>query len=193
MISFDVPAYQIATGRFFKIVVDGVADLDPVLSQVARSSTIHAGPTRNVSGTSPLEQDMVSVERKFSVPDAVIRESQLNEYGLIILGVAIDYVNDLGGHLIAMLSDVTEASGNAIDAGGAPLSWDLILDQIERVEIEFDADGNPRLPSLMGNPNTLELLSAIPRTPEHDLRFASILEKKRQDYDAQKRRRQLSC
>jgi hypothetical protein len=90
------------------------------------------------------------------------------------------------------VSEVTDATGNSISAAGQSLSHDLILDAIERVEIDFDDEGNPRMPSLMAHPQTLVPLARIQPTDEQERRYEQIMTAKKAAHDAKKRHRRLS-
>lgn len=92
---------------------------------------------------------------------------------------------------ISTLSDVTDLTGNKVDAGGRPLSWDLITDAFEKIEIEFDEHGGTGL-SLMLHPDTYARLAALgPPTAEQQARHDAVLARKRAEWEARRRPRRL--
>ena len=47
----------------------------------------------------------------------------------------------LSGALIDSIVRVTELTGNRVDAGGQPLSWDHVIDAVETMDVSFDENG----------------------------------------------------
>jgi hypothetical protein len=192
VIRFDTPAYQKSMAEFAQSVVNGLADIHPVVGQLRRQPTAHAGPTRNVAGPEPLDHSMFRLEQQVAIPDDVIRQSLLDDYGSSLIDIGAQFCEQLTERFVQQMSEVTDAAGNAISAEGRPLSYDLILDALEQVEIDFDEDGNPRMPSVMISPQALALLARIPSTDEQRRRYEEIMTRKKAAHDAQKRHRRLS-
>jgi hypothetical protein len=192
VIRFDTPAYQKAMAEFAQSVVNGLAEIHPVVGQLRRHATAHAGPTRNVPGPEPLDHPMFRLEQRVTIPDNVIRESLLDDYGSSLVEIGAQFCDQMTERFVQRMSEVTDATGNSLDVEGRPLSHDLILDAIERVEIDFDDEGNPRMPSLMANPQTLAPLARIQPTDEQIRRYEQIMTAKKAAHDAQKRHRRLS-
>jgi hypothetical protein len=63
---------------------------------------------------------------------------------------------------------------------------------LEKMYIEFDEEGQPKLPSLVMHPNLYEKVKEIKPTKEQEKTRAEIIERKRSEYNAQKRTRRLS-
>lgn len=91
------------------------------------------------------------------------------------------------------LSKICEATGNVVDAAGRPLTHELILSALEKVEIDFDVNDEPIMPTLVVHPEMAEKLSKLPPpTPAQDAAFRALMERKRGDYRARRPPRQLS-
>lgn len=191
MIRFDVPAYQTAMTEFAQSVLRGMAALDPTIGQVQREPTVHAGPTRNVPGSQPVDHPMFRLEPRAVIPEDVVRHGRFDDYATALVGMAAEFRDQVTGQLSRALGDVTNATGNTVDGGGRPLSHDLIFDALERVEIDFDDEGTPLLPDLMMNPKTADALARLEPTPEQRRRRDDILARKRAAHDAEKRTRRL--
>jgi hypothetical protein len=107
------------------------------------------------------------------------------------LKVVDEYVSAIGSTFVDIARDITDATGNTIDAGGRPLSWDVIIDGLEQKEIAFDKDGRMN-ETLVMNPKTAALLASIEMTPAQTARLERVLQKKRDQWDAKQRTRRLS-
>ncbi len=192
MVRFDIPAYNKAMSEFADSVLWGIAALDPLIGQIARRRTIHAGPTRNVSGTRPVDHPLTSFHHEFTLHADVIRASQLEEFTWVLFQLAEAHRRHVAQAFTEMLRDITEATGQSLSGGGRPFSLDIFLDVLNMVEIDFDADGNPIMPSVIGGSGITAKLAALEPTQEQDQRLAAILCQKKAEHDAQKRHRRLS-
>ena len=137
-----------------------------------------------------MDHDRTHFEGDYALHVDAIRETDDEAFITAICGVAEQYAAAVGATLFRTASDITDATGNSIDVGGRPLSWDLILDMLERTEIAFDDDGQPTT-QLVAGPKTTMLMQAIEKTPEQERRYQEIMQRKKDAWDAQQRPRRL--
>ena len=90
------------------------------------------------------------------------------------------------------MEELTEATGNVVNAGGRPFSWDLYCDMLEKVQLEFDESSRPMLPTLVTSPQLYGRIKDMEPSPEQAKRFREIIEKKKAEHNAKKRTRRLS-
>lgn len=64
----------------------------------------------------------------------------------------------LVGFFVDGMSKVTEGTGNVVDAGGEELSFELIYEMLEKVEVSVDENDELVMPSLLMHPNQAEKL-----------------------------------
>jgi hypothetical protein len=188
--SLAIPAYDGALDTLKTSIVAGMVGVDTLLGQIASRTTGHAGPVRNVPGSNPVDHDRTHFEGDYAIPIDTIRETDVDAFIMAICGVAEQYAAAMGATLLRTAEDITDATGNSIDAEGRPLSWDLILDAYEGTEIAFDDDGQPTTQLVM-NPRTAMLLQAMEKTPEQERRYQEIMQRKKDEWDAQQRPRRL--
>jgi hypothetical protein len=186
-----IPSYDRALHNFLSSVVEGLRDVDPLLGEIRSRQTGHAGPVRNVPGPEPVDHVLTRFEEEFAIHADVIRQTEVEQFVSIIVDVVEKYLEAMSRTFVETAQDVTEAVGNVIDAGGKPLSWDLILDGLEMREIAFDKDGRVSGLQLMMNPRTAEMLTSIEMTEEQERRLNDILQRKKEAWDAQQRTRRL--
>jgi hypothetical protein len=185
-----IPAYDSALDTLKTSIVDGMVSIDPMLGQIASRTTGHAGPVRNVPGPNPVDHERTHFEGGYALHIDAIRETDVEAFIAAICGVAEQYAAAMGATLLRTAEDITDATGNAIDAGGRPLSWDLILDGLEMTEVAFDDDGQPTT-QIAASPKTVALMQAIEKTPEQERRYQEIMQRKKDAWDAQQRPRRL--
>jgi len=96
--------------------------------------------------------------------------------------------------LFAKLNEAVEEVGNSFDAQGQPLSAELILKMWERMQFDFDEQGNPKMPTLVFNPvqkpNVEEQFRRLKHEPLLRKQHQEIMNRKRLDwYDRESRRK----
>lgn len=188
--SLAIPAYDLALQSLMSSIIDGMIEVDPVLGQIHSRTTGHAGPTRNVPGSYPVDHELTHVEAVFELHVDHIRTADVDAFVTAICEVAEKYEESLGTAFFETMKDVTSAVGNAINAEGKPFTWDLFLDGLERMEIVFDKNGH-QLTQVIVNPETGRILQSVEITLEQDRRYQEIMKRKKDEWDAQQRSRRL--
>ena len=93
------------------------------------------------------------------------------------------------------LNQITAKTGNIVDAGGQAISPDLILQMLEKIEIDFNEDGQPQLPTLVLSPEYYERLKE--KMPEwekdehYNRKFNELIQRKRQEWHDRESHRKL--
>ena len=192
MLSLNISEYESATLRFITEVMQGFLGVDPLFSGIERDYTTHRGPIRNVPGDTPLDQSMFAVSGESSISWDSIRNGKIDEYTHFLVDLSESQRKSLARHFFKNISEITDATGRTVNAKGQPLTVDLILDLLEKVEFGFDDDGNPQYPTLVLPPAAIERLKKLEFTPEQEKRRQQIIEEKRARFNASKRTRRLS-
>jgi hypothetical protein len=96
--------------------------------------------------------------------------------------------------LFATLHEAVEEVGNSLDAEGQPLSAELILKMWERIQLDFDEQGNPKMPTLVFNPiqhqRVEEQFRRLATEPDLMKRRREIMNRQRLDwYDRESHRK----
>jgi len=192
MLSLNIPEYESAALRFIAEVMHGFLNIDPLFSGIERSISVHRGPIRNVPGDTPLDQSMFTVSGESSLPWDSVRNGKIDDYTRFLIDISKSQRESLARHFFKNIAEITDATGRSVNAGGQPLTVDLILDLIEKVEFGFDDDGNPQYPTLVLPPAAIKKLKELKFTPEQEQRQKQIIEEKRARFNASKRTRRLS-
>lgn len=98
--------------------------------------------------------------------------------------LANDMARQASLHAIETINEAVETVGNVISARGKPLNPDMILEALEKMEVDFDRKGEPILPTIMVGPDLgVKLKEQIPKWyqeyPHFERRLNEILEIKR--------------
>jgi len=109
--------------------------------------------------------------------------------------VAEDAARQMSQGIYAELQQATEQSGNVVNAKGQPLTQELFLDLLEKIDTEFGPNGEWVPPSLVMHPDIWEANEAKFREWEKDKEFADrqteIINKKREGWHAREALRKL--
>jgi len=97
--------------------------------------------------------------------------------------------------MFARINEVTEKTGNVTKAPLKEFGLKHLNDMLEKIEIEFDEKGEPRLPSMICGPKMAESIMARREQIESDTvekaRKAEILARKKEAFRAREGRRRL--
>jgi len=90
------------------------------------------------------------------------------------------------------VNQITNLTGNLIDAKGRKVSSDLFFELLEKMYIPFDDEGNAIMPSWIAGPELASQIIKLKETNEDKEKLQSIIEKKKKDFYAKKHYRRLS-
>lgn len=186
--------YEIGAERWFSEAVNEMSRaLHPLLAQVSRvelaeGSVPPADGASLPSEASPLYRPMkISHVWTVSVEDVVNFDVQQFLADLYAMADATGGQQVRG--LLDLVSDVTEQTGNVIDGAGRDF-FDVYAETLETIEMTFDEQGRPDLTIVM-HPDQLKRLRGKQPTAEQEARIDAILERRREEWRASRRRRDL--
>ncbi|GEM_PF-2184884 len=118
----------------------------------------------------------------------------------------IRYVDELQGHLvremnrqmssriIERIGSISEQTGNTFDAGGRPLSPQLLIEMLEKYPLDFDEKGEPRFPTFFVGEKLMQSVKRMceeQRADAYEEQFKELIERKRQEWRAREATRRL--
>jgi predicted transcriptional regulator len=192
---FKLPEYHRSLTKFVSIAVHEVMiRKSPILSKI-RSIPSQQIPTFRTTGPSGqvVENSPLQVLTPFTINLADAKTGNFDS-----LFDAIDYASEhllkeAMNHFYSYLDRICAAAGTSVDAKGQPVSHDLILRMLDSVEIGFDENGEPEMPTLVMHPAMAEQIRRLPQPTEAQLRaLADLIDRKRQEHGARQRSRKLS-
>jgi len=192
---FDMPEYDFEQTKF---VHTGVHKLmrakDELFASIQIEEEGDAIPISQNSFESGLvvKNEPVMMESAFIISFEDVRTSSLD-----LLLTQMDQAADEGlkvimGFMFETMRKTSDAAGTAMDANGEPFSHELFLRMLDRVEIAFDSEGNPRMPTIVVHPDTMKNIRELPTETSEQIKARElIIERKRQEHYARKRSRKL--
>jgi hypothetical protein len=186
--------YEVGAGRWFRGAVDEMSRaLHPLLAQIPRVElTEGPGPAPeglpSPSEASPLYRPM-TISHQWTVSVADVVNFNLQQFLTDLHAFAEDTGGQMVRGLLAHITDVTMQTGNVIKGGGRDF-FDVYAETLETIEMTFDDKGNPNLTIVM-SPDQMEKLRHKRPTAEQEARINAILERRREEWRASRRRRDL--
>ena len=127
--------------------------------------------------------------REFSaeseIPSQKILYSSLEEILDCFLPVAEALASDQATMFFEVMEQATKKTGNVVDGRGKPLSFETILEVLEKIQIDFDADGNPSMPTMAISPAMkprIQELMDDPKRAEFEKKQRELIDKKRLEW-----------
>jgi hypothetical protein len=189
-ISFHLPKYSSAMNQLFQEIKVGIEQHDEILSQIQSLSVSHGGITRQVSEPKIVDTPMQRFEAMFEIKVDAFLQTDTDQFAESIYQMINEFHSQQKKYLFEVVGKTSEAVGNVIDAKGRSF-WEAYIEMLETLDVEFDENGKPTY-QLYVNPNTAKKLEETPPTPEQLRKIEEAMEKKRKNFYARKRSRQLS-
>ena len=189
-----LPEYEAAVGQlFFDVVNAFMRAQDPVLNLLRTERVDHlpdasADPSVAVGAhTGPLKVTMraaLSAEATFNLDtDAWIGAAY---------EAATAALDEFMPQFFAGLDRILEQSGQVTSSGGRPFSWDDVIDGLEKLELNFDENGEASGLTLVASPEVAAKMRSTPMTSDQDRRWRELIVRKRDEFNARRRRRTLA-
>ena len=192
---FALPEYTLALVKF---VHNGVSRLmeakDQVWAMIPRAEPTEAVPTtQNTMPSGEVVQNPpVMLEATVVLHYDDIRSSSADALAEQMDSAAGQNLSVVMPHLFDILRRTSDAAGTATDAGGKPFSFELFLASLEKIDISFDENGKPELPTLVVNPVLAKQIQAMPPTTAEQQKLVDeLIERKRREHYARRRDRKL--
>lgn len=173
-----------------------IKKVQPVLGMIRRKVQ-HEGKrfTYETEDGAVLEMQYEQVTTKMELPASEVPTSSIGKAIERAEGAADDMATQMGKVFFERVDEATQAAGTAVDAGGKGFTFDLYCDLMERIELDFDAKGEPVMPTLCASPKALQKASAVLNEALEDAenckRIESIIGKQRERWRAREADRKL--
>lgn len=168
---------------------------DPVLAQI-KGFIQHEGREMKYEqhGGGTVQEGFEEIGTTFEVPIADVPFLIGGKLNSKLEEIAQAIIAESAKRFFKKVGESSEKAGTTMDAGGKPVSAELLLDMSEKMQTDFSSDGNP-LGSWIVHPNMLPAMKKasedIENDPELKRRQADILERQREAWIARESNRKL--
>lgn len=193
---FALPEYERAQFDVFHSVIKALMRAkDALYAQIPEGDPSEMVPvTQNTmpSGVT-VRSEPVLVENRIVFQWDDIRNCNLGALAEQADKAADEGLSVIMRHLFEVAGRTCEAAGTATDLGGAPLTFEAYLAAFSKMELSFDANGEPIMPQMVVNPKTAEMIAKLPpwTAEQHEI-WNAMIDRKRKEYFANRRHRKLS-
>ena len=192
---FFLPEYDQAQAQFMHEGVRALMEAkDPLFASIRKEEKSTLSTTQNTVASGEIVQAKpIEMESGF-----ILTFDQVVSCDVGVLAEQMDVAAEANlkvvmSNMFEHIGRLSNAAGTSVDASGQEFSHDLYLTMLERIEMRFDENDEPVLPTMVVHPKTAEQIAKIgPRTSEQEQAFKGIIEHKRREFNARKRNRQLS-
>ena len=192
----DFPKLKIRLNKKFEAMVSEKIQENPLLSQIRRT-IVHEGNTFTVTSYDgySTKSDYEKFASEFNIDADTVRKKGPDAFYEKIPILSKEIADKMSQHTIDTLEKVTEATGNVVRSkeGITPNS---ILEALEKIEIGFDENGNPIMPTIVMSPHDFEVFKSKEKeweaqAPALEARRKEIIDKKRKEWVDKESNRKL--
>lgn len=193
---FALPEYERAQFEVFHSAVHGLMKAkDTLYAQIPEGDPSEMIPTtqNTMPSGETVRSEPLLIENKIVFQWNDIRKCNLEALAEQANKAAEERLAVIMPHFFATVGRTCEAAGTATDMAGAPLTFESHLAALSKIELRFDANGEPIMPQLVVNPETAKILAKQPPwTAEQQEKWNAMIDRKRKEYFASRRHRKLS-
>ncbi|HKC61217.1 MAG TPA: hypothetical protein VKB92_14115 [Myxococcales bacterium] len=132
------------------------------------------------------------MQTTFVEPHDAIENLDLGAWTVMVQEAVDEALSVCMPQVFERLGGIASDAGQVVDARGRPFSFDLLIEGIEKTQIDFDDEGKPQIPAVFVGPDLYAQIAALPPpTDEERARFDALIAKKKQEFDARHRHRKL--
>lgn len=165
---------------------------NPILGQISSYKKIHPGGFHYAHNDKELNTELKAIESVIELKYDDILNFNFDAFCEQIYSYAKQRLDQIEESIFNSVSEVSELTGNVVDNRGKPITAELLLQLLEKLELSFDEEGKFHIPSLVVSPETMKEIKKIEAGEDYQKKYLEIIEKKRKQYNAKKRIRRLS-
>jgi len=176
-------------------VVASAKQSSPMIGQVNRHR-VHEGSSSAMHRESGEVEDVEiqKIEAGVELPTNTLLYGPLDD----LLKSFREIGRELGAQQEMIMFDTfeqaTSKTGNVVNDKGSPLTTDLFFQVLETIEIDFDGNGSPRMPTMVVNPAMAEQIARLQQEsdrPDVKARYDALMRKKKMEWRAREADRTL--
>ncbi len=184
------PAYELAERRLYDAVFWAKVKSDPLLSQIRFARSEHIGPIRAISGDDPYDTRMEPHGGVLAVSLGTFLSMDFAAFIEAVANAAEQAVGSMKTMMFGHVGAISDRVGNTVD-GTDKGATEALKELFMRVDVDFDDDGNPRWPTLVGPPAQREIIRNALTTLEDDAELTQRVAALRSEFLRNRPKRRL--
>lgn len=164
----------------------------PIFGKVGKRRELHPGGQRYLGEGKPMDVPFEKMGAEIHVEGDAVKQCDIETFATRLFEFAEAREKNIMESFIKNMNLITDYTGNVFDNKGAPASVDNLIEMFDKMEIPFNRDGTPKLPSMLTSPSMQESLKSVMSSEEFKIRFEKVIQKKRNEYYASICHRRLS-
>ncbi|HEX4029124.1 MAG TPA: hypothetical protein VHX20_02110 [Terracidiphilus sp.] len=194
-VPFSLPEYECAQFKFLHAAVGKLMKAkDSLYASIPEAPPWEGIPT--TQNTMPsgevVENKPLMIESRIVIKWDDVRSCNLDALAGQADAMAEERLSIVMPHFFRVFEKTCNAAGTGTDAGGKPFSFELYLAGLEKIELQFDREGEPILPTLVVHPTMAKQMESLPPpTEEQQQAYKDLIERKRGEFNARRRYRKL--
>lgn len=186
--------YGAAASAWISLAVDTWScELHPLLAEIRREPIgdlprpeEHAPETSDLA--SPLFRG-IEASHSLTIDVQEALRGDVDSFLTMAFDLADAFGSQLMKGMLAHISEICDASGQTVSAEGRDF-FDVMIETLETIDISFDENGKHNL-TVVVNPDTAKKLGDKNPTPEQEARAEQVLDRRRKEWNASRRRHDL--
>lgn len=172
-----------ALTRFIMRVADEYA---PIMNEIQTYQIFEGDKTVMIRENGDIEETKIhEAGTEQEIPNETILYGSLQKLADAFRPVGESMANDKERMMFKAMNEVTKKTGNVVDGKGRPFSHELLLEVLERIQIDFDENERPKMPTMVVSPSLGERIQKLMKEqekPEIQRRFDEVLSKKKVEW-----------
>jgi len=137
------------------------------------------------------ETEMRQFSTELQIPTDTILYGTINDIAEIFTPLGRELVSQKERVLFQSVEEWTEKTGNVVNSEGKPFSMEKLLELFEKIHIDFDDQGKPRMPTFVAGKEIMEQFRRLSEEPVHQRAFNAIMVRKKAEWLAREADRTL--
>lgn len=194
-----LPDFPKIKGKFEEVINRYLQNLirqEPLLSQIREERHFEGN---KLSSKIENGESYQSSYKKISSKYSIKREDVIAKGPMAIIeniqNIAEEIKKQKAKLLFDKLNEVTDKTGNVVNGKGQPFTFELFIEILEKISIDFDDQGNPYMPMVVVSPEMgAKLKDKLPEWEAnlvYKKRFDNLIERKRKEWNDRESHRKL--
>jgi hypothetical protein len=168
----------------------------PILGDIGSHIVHEGGETDIVRPSGEIEPtEMRAQSAQVDIPRQRLNEFDQEQVRKYLESLAEQFAEGMTKHMFEAISNAAEKVGNVVDGKGSPLTPELMLEVLDKIDIDFNEDGTWDPPRIVVSPEQAKRLEALSKSMdqrEQDRKLKPIIERKQLEYRSREAGRVLA-